>query len=141
MATIDLHPDDFPSTLDDNEMVLVDFWAPWCGPCRMFAPIFEKASVKHPDIVFGKVDTEADQRLAGAAGIRSIPTLMAFRDGILVFSQPGALPAPALDRICFITYWASPRRIRRASVPDRFRPNSKMISVNIWPSAAMNLAR
>ena len=79
--------------------MLVDFWASWCGPCRSFAPVFEKASEKHPDILFGKVDTEAEQSLAAAAQIRSIPTLMAFRDGILVFSQPGALPATALEQV------------------------------------------
>ena len=99
MSTTTLTGQDFESTVASNDIVLVDFWASWCGPCRMFAPVYEEASKKHRDIVFGKVDTEAEQGLAAAARITSIPTLMAFRDGILVFSQPGALPAAALEQV------------------------------------------
>jgi thioredoxin 1 len=99
MTTRELTMENFDSTISSNDIVIVDYWAAWCGPCRMFAPTFEAAAEMHPDIVFGKVDTEAQQQLAGAAGIQSIPTLMIFREKVLIFSQPGALPATALEEL------------------------------------------
>ena len=99
MATIDITEKTLAETLETNDIVFVDFWAGWCGPCRMFAPTYGAAADRHPDIVFAKVDTEAEQGLAAAAGITSIPTLMAFRDKTLVFSQPGALNATGLEEV------------------------------------------
>jgi thioredoxin 1 len=97
MPTVELTHDNFTQTLEDNELVLVDFWASWCGPCHVFAPTYESVSERHPDVVFGKVDTEAQQQLAGMFNIMSIPTLMIVRDRVVLFSQPGALPEAALE--------------------------------------------
>ena len=99
MSTVELTADTFESTVTSEGITLVDWWASWCGPCLQFAPVYESASEEHDDVVFGKIDTEDQQELAAAAQITSIPTLMAFRDGVLVFNQAGALPAPSLEQV------------------------------------------
>jgi thioredoxin 2 len=99
VATVQLTKDNFEQTVKENAMVIVDFWAPWCGPCRGFAPVYEKASEQHPDVVFAKVNTDEEQELAGGFGIRSIPTLMVFREKVILFQQAGALPGSALEQV------------------------------------------
>ena len=99
MATIEINAEDFEDTITDNDIVLVDFWAEWCGPCKRFGPIYEKMSEEYQGVVFAKLDTEANRELSGQLGIEGIPTLMAFREGVLVFNQAGALPGPALKQV------------------------------------------
>ena len=99
MATVELTKDNFEQTVNGNAIVIVDFWAPWCGPCRGFAPVFEKASEAHPDVIFAKVNSDEQQELAGAFNIRSIPTLMVFREKVILFQQAGALPGSALEQV------------------------------------------
>jgi thioredoxin 1 len=99
VSTIELTQENFDNTITDNSMVIIDFWAPWCGPCRGFAPVYEKAAEAHPDIVFAKINTDEQQELAGSFGIRSIPTLMVFREQVILFQQAGALPGNALEQV------------------------------------------
>jgi thioredoxin len=99
MATMEITKDNFEQTINGNPIVIIDFWAPWCGPCRGFAPVFEKASEAHPDVVFAKVNSDEQQELAGAFNIRSIPTLMVFREKVILFQQAGALPGQALEQV------------------------------------------
>ena len=124
MATINVGEKEFETLITESPIVFVDFWAEWCGPCKMFGPVFEAASEKHPDVVFAKVDTEAEQSLAAAAGITSIPTLMIFRDGILLFSQPGALPAPGLDDLISQVTALDMDEIRKEIAADSTKPSS-----------------
>ena len=122
MTTIELTDENFEATIKDNEIVLVDFWATWCAPCHQFAPIFERSAEDNPEIVHGKLDTEAAQRVAAAAGITAIPTLMAFREGVLVFNQAGALPAAALAQVVEGVKELDMREVRKDIAAQRGKP-------------------
>ncbi|HYP67967.1 MAG TPA: thioredoxin [Thiobacillaceae bacterium] len=119
MATLELTQSNFAQTVNGNDIVIVDFWAPWCGPCRAFAPIYEVASEKHPEVVFAKVNTEIEQQLAASFSIRSIPTLMIFREQVILFSQPGSLPASALDEIIGKVMALDMEMVRKEIAEDR----------------------
>ena len=124
MATVTLTGENFEQVVTGNDIVLVDFWAGWCGPCRMFAPVYEAASDTHTDVVFGKVDTEAEQALAARFGIMSIPTLMAFRDQVLLYAEPGALPPAALEDIVSQVKALDMDEVRRQIEEERARAAS-----------------
>lgn len=124
MATVELTAQTFEGQVTKEGITFVDFWAAWCGPCRMFAPVFEKASEQHADITFAKVDTEAEPQLAGAAQITSIPTLMAFRDGILVFRESGALPAPAFEQLIDAVRALDMNEVRASVEASRTEPTA-----------------
>jgi thioredoxin 1 len=123
-ATIDLTTESFFPTVKRDGIALVDWWAAWCGPCRMFAPVYAQVAARHADIVFGKVDTEAEPALAGAFQVRSIPTLMVFRDGILLFAQPGMLPAPALESLIERVRALDMDEVRRSIAAGTPQPNA-----------------